>query len=158
MEQEGWKLPVVATFTFSRCGARGRRGSFRRRAGQLDVLNAWELRGLLEALYILSQGVRPWYLSSSVLALCSFFFATLAMEHGDSSRGSHLSAMGEGDGAPSHHHRLNPGIASSSGYGQAQNTTAWGVPTPLQEAWEELATVKAVVTSLEEEAALARSQ
>jgi hypothetical protein len=35
---------------------------------------------------------------------------------------------------------------------------SWGVPTPLQEAWEELATIKAVVTSLEEEAALARSQ
>jgi hypothetical protein len=37
---------------------------------------------------------------------------------------------------------------------------SWGVPTPLQEAREELATVK-VVTSLEEEeeeAALARSQ
>jgi hypothetical protein len=34
----------------------------------------------------------------------------------------------------------------------------WGVPTLLQEAWEELVTVKAVVTSLEVEAALARSQ
>jgi hypothetical protein len=78
------------------------------------------------------------------------------MEHGDSSRGSHVSAMREGDGAPSRRHRLNPGIASSSGYGQAQNAATWGIPTPLQEAREELATMKAVVTSLEEEAALAR--
>jgi hypothetical protein len=35
---------------------------------------------------------------------------------------------------------------------------AWGVPTPLQEAQEELAIVKVVVTSLEEEPTLARSQ
>jgi hypothetical protein len=80
------------------------------------------------------------------------------MEHGDSSRGSRVSMPGEGDRAPSHRRCLNPGIASSSGYGQAQNAAAWGVPTPLQEVREELATVKAVVTSLEEEAALARLQ
>jgi hypothetical protein len=80
------------------------------------------------------------------------------MEHGDSSKGSHVSTPGEGDGAPSRCRRLNPGVTSSSGYGQAQNATAWGVPTLLQEAREELATVKAVVTSLEEEAALTRSQ
>jgi hypothetical protein len=80
------------------------------------------------------------------------------MEHGDSSRGSRVSAPGEGDGAPSRRRRLNPGIASSSGYRQAQNVVAWGVPTPLQEAQEELATVKALVTSLEEEVMLARSQ
>jgi hypothetical protein len=54
--------------------------------------------------------------------------------------------------------RLNPGVASTSGYGQAQNTVSWGVPTPLQEAQEELATVKAAVSSLEEEVALTRSQ
>jgi hypothetical protein len=35
---------------------------------------------------------------------------------------------------------------------------SWGVPTPLQEVREDLATVKVVVNSLEEEAALARSQ
>jgi hypothetical protein len=35
---------------------------------------------------------------------------------------------------------------------------ASGVPTPLQEAREELDTVNTVVTSLEEEAALAHSQ
>jgi hypothetical protein len=69
-----------------------------------------------------------------------------------------MSAPSEGDGAPSRRRRLNPDIASSSRYGQAQNAVAWGIPTPLQEAQEELATVKAVVTSLEEEAALARSQ
>jgi hypothetical protein len=60
--------------------------------------------------------------------------------------------------APSRCCRLNPGVASTSGYGKAQNTMSWCVPTPLQEAWEELATVKAVVTSLEEEAVLSRSQ
>jgi hypothetical protein len=65
---------------------------------------------------------------------------------------------GEGDRAPSHRRPLNLGIASSLGYRQAQNATAWGVPTPLQEAWEELANVKVVVTSLEEEAALAYLQ
>jgi hypothetical protein len=80
------------------------------------------------------------------------------MEHGDSSRVSRVSTLGEGDSAPSHRRRLNPGIVSSSGYGQAQNAAAWGVPTPLQEEREELATVKAVVTSLEKEAALACSQ
>jgi hypothetical protein len=69
-----------------------------------------------------------------------------------------MSAPGEGDRVPSHRRRLNPGIASSSRYGQAQNAVAWGVPTPLQEAQEELATVKAVVTSLEEEATLAHLQ
>jgi hypothetical protein len=92
------------------------------------------------------------------LLFCFFLLATLAMEHGDSSRGSHVSAPGEGDGAPPCHRRLNPGIASSSVYRQAQNVAAWGVPTPLQEAREELATMKAVVTSLEEEATLAHSQ
>jgi hypothetical protein len=80
------------------------------------------------------------------------------MEHGDSSRGSRMSTSGGGDGAPSRRRRLNPGIASSLGYGQGQNAVAWGIPTPLQEAWEELATMKAVVTSLEEEVVLARSQ
>jgi hypothetical protein len=80
------------------------------------------------------------------------------MEHGDSSRGSRVSAPGEGDGTPSSRRRLKPGIASLSGYDQAQNMAAWGLPTLLQEAQEELATVKVVVTSLEEEAALARSQ
>jgi hypothetical protein len=44
------------------------------------------------------------------------------------------------------------------GYGQAQHVTSWGIPTLLQEAQEELATIKTMVTSLEEEAALARSQ
>jgi hypothetical protein len=52
---------------------------------------------------------------------------------------------------------FNPGIASSLGYGQSQNAVAWGVPTLLQEAREELATVKAMVTSLEE-VVLARLQ
>jgi hypothetical protein len=80
------------------------------------------------------------------------------MEHGNSSRGSCVGALGEGDRAPFRHRRLNPGVISKSGYGQAQHAASWGVPTPLQEAREELATVKAVVTSLEEEAALARSQ
>jgi hypothetical protein len=80
------------------------------------------------------------------------------MEHSDSSKGSRVSASGEGDEAPSRRRRLNPGIASSSGYEQAQNAVAWGVPTLLQEAREELASIKAMVTSLEEEAALARSQ
>jgi hypothetical protein len=80
------------------------------------------------------------------------------MEHGDSSRGSRVSALGEGDGAPSHRRRLNPGIASSSGYGLAQNAEVWGVSTLLQVAREELATVKATVTSLEEVVALAHLQ
>jgi hypothetical protein len=35
---------------------------------------------------------------------------------------------------------------------------ARGIPTPLQEVWKELATIKAVVSSLKEEAAPARSQ
>jgi hypothetical protein len=69
-----------------------------------------------------------------------------------------VGAPGEGDGAPSRHRRLNPGVISTFEYGQAQHATCWGVPTPLQEAREELATVKAVATSLEEEAALACSQ
>jgi hypothetical protein len=79
------------------------------------------------------------------------------MEHDDSSRCSCVGASGEGDGAPSRHRRLNPGIISTSEYGQAQHAESWGVPTPLQEPWEELATIKAVVTSLEEATALARS-
>jgi hypothetical protein len=79
------------------------------------------------------------------------------MEHGDSFRGSYMGTPGEGDEAPSRHRRLNPDITSTSGYGQAQNALSWGVPTPLQEAQEKLATVKVVVTSLEQEAALARS-
>jgi hypothetical protein len=69
-----------------------------------------------------------------------------------------MGTPGEGDKVPSRRRRLNPGVASSLGYGHAKNTMARGVPTPLQEAWEELATVKAVVSSLEEEAALTHSQ
>jgi hypothetical protein len=46
------------------------------------------------------------------------------MEHGDSSRGSCVSMMGGGDGVPSHRRRINPGIASLLGYGQAQNAAA----------------------------------
>jgi hypothetical protein len=80
------------------------------------------------------------------------------MKHDDSSRGSYVSTLGGGDRAPSRRQCLNPGIASSSGYGQAQNAAAWGVPTPLQETREELATMKVVVTSLEEEAVLAHLQ
>jgi hypothetical protein len=80
------------------------------------------------------------------------------MEHGDSTRGSYVGTLGEGDGAPSHRRCLNLSVISMSGYGQAQHASSWGVPTLLQEAQEELATVKAVVTSLEEEAVLARSQ
>jgi hypothetical protein len=80
------------------------------------------------------------------------------MEHDNSSRGSCVGTPGEGDGAPSHRRRLNPDVASLSGYGHGQNTMAWGVLTLLQEAQEELATMKTVVTSLEEEAALTRSQ
>jgi hypothetical protein len=64
----------------------------------------------------------------------------------------------EGDGAPSRHRRPNPSIASTFGYGQGQNVVSWGVPTLLQEAREELATIRAMVTSLDEEVALARSQ
>jgi hypothetical protein len=41
------------------------------------------------------------------------------MEHNDSSRGSYVGTLGEGDGAPSRRHRLNPGVASTSGYEQA---------------------------------------
>jgi hypothetical protein len=59
---------------------------------------------------------------------------------------------------PSRRRRLDFGIISTSGYGQAQHAACWGVPTLLQEAREELATVKVVVTSLEEEVALARLQ
>jgi hypothetical protein len=80
------------------------------------------------------------------------------MEHGNSSRGSYVGLPGEGDGVPSRYCLLNPGAASSSGYGQAQNAVSWGVPTLVQEAREELAIVKAVVTSLEEEAVLTHSQ
>jgi hypothetical protein len=69
-----------------------------------------------------------------------------------------MGTLGEGDGVPSYHRRLNPGVISTSGYRQAQHTACWGVPTPLQEARDELATIKAVVTSLEAEAVLARSQ
>jgi hypothetical protein len=69
-----------------------------------------------------------------------------------------VGTLGEGDGAPSHRHCLNHGVISMSGYGQAQHASSWGVPTLLQEAREELATIKAVVTSLEEEAVLAQSQ
>jgi hypothetical protein len=122
-----------------------------------DVFNARESRSLPRALYNLSHGDRPWHLPSFVPA---FFLATLAivMEHGDSSRGSYVGTPGEGDEAPSRRRHLNPGIISTSRYGNAQNVVSWGVSTSLQEVREELATVKAVVTSLEEEAALAHSQ
>jgi hypothetical protein len=53
-----------------------------------------------------------------------FFLATSAMEHGDSSRDSCVGTLGEGDGAPSRSRRLNPGVASSSGYGHTQNAVA----------------------------------
>jgi hypothetical protein len=42
-----------------------------------------------------------------------------------------MGMLGEGDGAPSHHHRLNLDVTSMSRYGQAQNTTTWGVSTQL---------------------------
>jgi hypothetical protein len=80
------------------------------------------------------------------------------MEHGDSSRGSWVDAPGERGGTPSCRCRLVLGAITTSGYGQAQLAACQGIPMPLQEIWEELATVKAVVSSLEEEAALARSQ
>jgi hypothetical protein len=80
------------------------------------------------------------------------------MEHDDSPRGSCVGALGERGGTPSRRRHLDPGIISTFGYGQAQHVACWGVPTPLQEDREELATAKAVVTSLEEEVALARSQ
>jgi hypothetical protein len=54
---------------------------------------------------------------SLLLSLPPIFLATLAMEHGDSFRGSCMGTPGEGDGALSHCHHLNPGVASSSGYG-----------------------------------------
>jgi hypothetical protein len=79
------------------------------------------------------------------------------MEHDDSSRGSCVGALGERVGTPSRRCHLDPGVISTSRYDQAQHAVCWGVPTPLQEDREELATAKAVVTSLEEEVALARS-
>jgi hypothetical protein len=115
-----------------------------------------ESRGLLGVLYNRSHSAQPWHLSSSAPT----FFATsvIVMEQGDSSMGSCVGAPGEGDGAPSRRCCLDPSVISTSGYGQAQHAVCWGVPTPLQEAREELPTVKAVVTSLGEEAALACSQ
>jgi hypothetical protein len=79
------------------------------------------------------------------------------MEHGDSSRGSFVGALGEKGGVPSHHCCLDSDTISTSRYDQAHHAACWGLPTPLQEVQEELATVKAVVKLLEEEAALARS-
>jgi hypothetical protein len=65
---------------------------------------------------------------------------------------------GERGRTPSRRRRLIPGAISSSGHGHAQLAACWGVPTLLQEVREELATVKAVVSLLEEEAALTRLQ
>jgi hypothetical protein len=79
------------------------------------------------------------------------------MEHGDSSKGSFVGALGEKGGVPSYHYCLDFDTISTSRYGQAHHAACCGLPMPLQEVQEELATVKAVVTSLEEEAALARS-
>jgi hypothetical protein len=76
------------------------------------------------------------------------------MEHNDSSRGSWVGAPGERGRMPSHRHRLSPDAISLSRYGHAQLVAYWGVPTLLQEALEELATVKVLVSSLEEEAVL----
>jgi hypothetical protein len=69
-----------------------------------------------------------------------------------------LGRTGGGGQAHSRRHCLNPGVISTFGYGQAQHAACWGVPSPLQEAREELATIKVAVTSLEEEPALARLQ
>jgi hypothetical protein len=81
-----------------------------------------ESRGLLGALYNPSRGARPWHLPSSIPAFY-LFFATLAivMEHDNSSKGSCVGTLGEGDGVPSRRRRLNLGVISTSGYGQAQN-------------------------------------
>jgi hypothetical protein len=69
-----------------------------------------------------------------------------------------LRRAGGGGGAPSCRHHLNPGVISTFEYGQDQHAACWGIPTPLPEAREELATVKARVTSLEEEVAFAHLQ
>jgi hypothetical protein len=91
-------------------------------------------------------------------SLSSLATSAIVMEHGDSSRGSWVDAPRERGGTSSRHRRLIPDAISMSGYGQAQYAACCGVPTPLQEVQEELATIKAVVSLLEEEAALAHSQ
>jgi hypothetical protein len=116
-----------------------------------------ESRGLLRVLYNPSRGVRPWHLSSSTPTFCLSSPPQLSLWSMVTPLGVHVWVHRERGTGRSHCRCLDPDAICTSGYGQAQYTACWGVPTPLQEAWEELAIVKVVVTSLEE-AALARSQ